>query len=141
MIHLKADGGVPIGMSLPLHPTITEQWKNGVLKRVTAEGSPWPGDAFDLSGLEELAATPETSEPPADPVTDGQPPQVPVPAADGAPAVTEPVRPAEGAPKQAWQDYASALGACTADEATGMTRADLIKLCTPPEADPLAAAG
>lgn len=137
-IHLKAEGGIPIGMSLPLHETIAEQWRNGALKRVTADGGRWEGDEFDLTDLEELSATPETSEPDAaGGETEGE-------GDDGESGRdpddewAEPARPDDAAPVKAWRDYAAALGATTAEEAAGMSKPDLIKLCTPPEADPLA---
>jgi hypothetical protein len=142
MIWLQSPAGVPIGMTLPLHETITEQWRNGGLQRVTAEGARWEGDEFDLSTAAE-SGTPGASEPEPsegereagdDPDAGGEV-QEPTAPADG---VTEPERPNASAPKQPWQDYAVALGACTADEAAAMTRQALIDLCTPPEADPLA---
>lgn len=115
-VYLKAPNSVVIGFSLPLHDTIAEQWKLGHLQRVTEDGGPWEGDPFDLGG------TPAT-----------------VPAAEDPNGTedAEPVRPADGAPVKAWREYAAALGACSEEEAAGMSRGDLIKLCTPPEIDPL----
>lgn len=48
----------------------------------------------------------------------------------------EPARPRESAHKREWQAHAVALGACTEEEAQGMTRAQLIDLTTPPEEKP-----
>lgn len=142
MIHLKGPQGMVIDLSLPLHETITEQWRNGELERVTAGGEPWAdGDPFDLSTADDApppeSAEIESQEPGSEPEagSDGQEPEQP---AGGA--VAEPERPNANAPVQAWRDYAAALSACSADEAAAMTKADLIKLCTPPEADPLAGA-
>lgn len=110
-VHLKAPSGVAIRFSLPLHATIDEQWRKGEMQRVTGDGLAWEGDEYDLDGAGPAAETP----------------------AEGGPS-----RPADSAAKKAWQDYAVSLGACTEDEAAGMTRADLIGTCTPPELDPLA---
>lgn len=127
-VWLKADGGIPIGMSLPLHETITEQWKNGALKRVTEDGERWQGDEFDLSGIDAS---------PANPAAEGVGGQQSGEGPDDG-DWSDPVRPADADPVKAWREYAAALGATTAEEAAAMAKADLIKLCTPPEADPLA---
>jgi hypothetical protein len=111
-VRLQAPTGVVIDYTLPLHETIDQQWRKGELSRVDEDGILWEGDQYDVSGVR------------SEPATAG---------ADG-----EPVRPADGAPKKAWQDYAVATRACSAEEAAGMTRADLIAKCTPPEMDPLA---
>ena len=134
MIHLKAEGGTPIGMTLPLHETITEQWRNGALKRVTEQGERWPGDEFDLSDLETEAPEPE-AEPSSDDDGGGEGGES---GQDPDDEWAEPARPDDGAPVKAWRDYATALGACSEEEAAGMAKPQLIKLCTPPEADPLA---
>jgi hypothetical protein len=126
-LHLKAPNSVVIDFSLPLHESITHQWKTGDLQRVTAEGEPWPGDQYDLSDLLGTEAAEGTQEPETG--GDGQEPD--------PDRTAEPVRPAVSAPKRDWQAYATALGACSADEATGMTRDALVKLCTPSEIDPL----
>jgi len=51
-------------------------------------------------------------------------------------AAGEPQRPADNAPKKAWQDYAVAIGAVGADDAAGMTRQQLADRSTPPELKP-----
>lgn len=114
LVHLRAPCGPVIAFTLPLHEAIEHQWRNGELERVCEDGSPWGGDG-----------TPEGLSVP--------PPEF-VPAEDDA----TPARPADSAAKKAWQDHAVALGAVAEDEAAGMTRADLIARCTPPELDPLA---
>jgi hypothetical protein len=103
--------GHVIAFTLPLHETVDQQWRNGELQRVNEDGSPFEGDQYDLAGMYDL--------PPEDPPA-GPP--------DRAPA-----RPADNAPLKAWQEYAVAVGACTAEEAVAMTRPDLISKCTPPE--------
>src|ERR1700722_18563167 len=70
MIHLRGPQGMVIDLSLPLHETITEQWRNGELERVTADGSPWEGDPFDLSTADDAAPS-EASEPETDQDADG----------------------------------------------------------------------
>lgn len=143
MIHLRGPQGMVVDFTLPLHETIVEQWRNGVLERVAADGGRWAdGDPFDLStaddapppqpegeggGQDDGGATGADGE--------GQEPEQPAGGAAG-----EPERPAQSAPVQAWRDYAVALSACSADEAAAMTKPQLTSLCTPPEADPLAGA-
>jgi hypothetical protein len=140
IVHLKAESGIPVGMSLPLHATINEQWRNGVLKRVTADGAPWWGDEFDLTRLEgDVPPVPadggDRQDPPSAPAAGGGRQEE---GHDPEDEWSEPPRPVASAPLKAWQEYATALGACSEEEAAAMTRAALIKLCTPPEADPLA---
>ena len=127
-IRLRAPSGVHIDYTLPLHEAIHSAWRKGEMQRVDDDGAPWPGDQYDVSGVYDRQREDREA---ADGAGTG--------AEDSAPAGGggEPVRPADSAPKQAWQDYAAALGACSAEEAAGMSRGDLIKLCTPPEADPL----
>ena len=84
-IRLRAASGIVIDFTLPLHESITHQWRNGELQR----------DEDD-----------------------------------------DPVRPADSAPKKAWQDYAVAVGALSGEEAAGMTRQQLIDASTPPELRP-----
>lgn len=118
MVRFRAPSGVVIDHTLPLHETIAHQWRDGELQRVNDDGELWEdGDEYDLSGAYGTDAG----------VRQG---------AGGEDEV--PARPSDSAPKTAWQDYAVAAGACTEDEAAGMTRADLITRCTPPELDPLA---
>jgi len=110
--------GHVISFTLPLHETVDQQWRNGELQRVNEDGTPYEGDQYDLSGIYDLP-----------------------PDEAAAPAVASaagPARPADSAPLKAWQDYAAAVGACTAAEAAGMTRPDLIARCTPPEMRPAA---
>jgi hypothetical protein len=45
-------------------------------------------------------------------------------------------RPRKNGARQAWADYAVALGACTAEEAAGLSREQLIDLCVPQEEKP-----
>lgn len=118
MVRLRAPSGVVIDHTLPLHETIAHQWRNGELQRVDDGGDLWEGNEYDLSGAYGTDAEVRQG-------TDGE---------DEVPA-----RPADTAPKKAWQDYAVAVKACTEDEAAGMTRADLIARCTPPELNPLGA--
>ena len=127
-IRLRAPSGVHIDYTLPLHEAIHSAWRKGEMQRVDDDGAPWPGDQYDVSGVYDRQR--EDREAADGGGTGGE---------DSAPAGSggESVRPADSAPKQAWQDYAAALGACSAEEAAGMSRGDLIKLCTPPEADPL----
>jgi len=145
-IRLRAPSGVHIDYTLPLHEAIHSAWRKGEMQRVDDDGAPWPGDQYDVSGVYDRqredreaadgAGTGAEDSAPAGGAEDSAPAGG---AEDSAPAGGggEPVRPADSAPKQAWQDYAAALGACSAEEAAGMSRGDLIKLCTPPEADPL----
>ena len=116
LVHLAADGGVPIGFTLPLGEYVRKQWEAGELVRVNGDGTPWDeaGDDPDT-----LAAAQQASEEPAEPGGD-EPPGVPV-------------RPRDSAHRRHWQAYAVDLGACTKDEADGMTRAQLVELVTPPE--------
>lgn len=106
LIHLRAPGGAVIGFTGPLHETIAEQWARGELERVHADGSPWQDDE-GLPGE------------PGDDISE-----------------SAPVRPRGNAHVSKWQAYAVAIGACTPDEAQGMTRAELIGLATPPEEKP-----
>jgi hypothetical protein len=118
-VHLRAPSGHLIRFTLPLHEAIATQWRNGELQRVQEDGSPFEGDQYDLSALLE-----------------GSPGEAAAPAASAAPVPAGPARPAESAPLKAWQDYAVAVGACTAAEAVAMTRPDLVAKCTPPEMQP-----
>lgn len=111
LIHLQAPSGAVIGFSLPLHEAIEGQWLRGELQRVTADGAPWEGDQYDVAAVPGDAGT----------------------RAGDAADDDAPVRPSGNAPKQSWQAYAAGVGAVTADEAAGMTRAELIAACTPPE--------
>jgi hypothetical protein len=104
-IHFQTPAGHVIGMTLPLHESIEHQWEHGDLHRVNEDGSPW----------DELAV--------------GDRPQ---PAADDDPSEA-PARPKAAANKTEWQDHAVALGACTAEDAAGLTKAELVALTTPQE--------
>ncbi|WP_042400190.1 hypothetical protein [Streptacidiphilus carbonis] len=111
LIHFKAPSGHVIAMTLPLHSTIEQQWEHGDLQRVAEDGSPWV-EAVEVA---------EVVEGPS-----------------GAPAgdVEAPVRPKAAAKIAEWQEFAVAIGACTADEAAGLTKAQLVELTTPPEMQP-----
>lgn len=153
-LHLKAPNSMVIGFTLPLHETIDDQWRKGHLTRVTGpDGGQYIGDQYDLSDLQEDEAGQEPAEsgpegdeqPGGSTGEEGQDPAAGTggegtsPGGDGQPGadVTQPERPALNASKQAWQDYAVALDACTEEEAAAMNREQLIKVCTPPEIDPL----
>jgi hypothetical protein len=115
-VFLSAPGdGHVIGMTLPLHPVIERQWRDGTLTRVNEDGSPF-GEGDEHAVL-----------------SDGDPADNPV---DPAAPVAEPVRPAANAPKKDWAEFAVALGVCGDGEAKAMTKADLVKACTPPEMQP-----
>lgn len=144
-LHLRAPSGLVINYTLPLHETIQGQWRAGELQRVTEDGGPYPGDQFDVSDV--LADDAGDVEPDGgdagsgagnDPGSGSGGDGAPDPDA-GQPdsAAAEPPRPAASAPKQAWQEYAVALGAASEEDASGMTKDALVKLCTPPEIDPL----
>lgn len=102
-IHFKAPSGHVIAMTLPLHASIEHQWEHGDLQRVNEDGSPWSAPGA----------------PPA-PLAEDDDPDVPV-------------RPRAAANKAEWQDYAAAIGACSADDAAALTKAQLVELTTPPE--------
>ena len=109
-IHFKAPNGSVIGMTLPLHATIEQQWQRGELLQVNEDGTQWTAP----DGLGDGAES-----------SDG----------DG-PVPEAPVRPRDSAHKREWQAHAVALGLCTEEEAGAATRAQLIELTTPPELKP-----
>lgn len=116
---LKAPNGHTIGFTLPLHPTIERQWRDGVLQRVHEDGTPYE-DPFDgLLAAGGVTVASGGSEPSGQPGTE--------PDSDG------PVAPLHAAPKADWLAYAQALG-LHPDPKT--TKADLIALTTPPELVP-----
>lgn len=118
---LKAPSGHVIGFTLPLHPTIERQWRDGTLQRVHEDGTPYE-DPFDgLLAAGGVAVASGGGEP------SGQPGTEPDSDADG------PVAPLHAAPKADWLAYAQALG-LHPDPKT--TKADLIALTTPPELAP-----
>lgn len=109
-IHFKTPSGHVIAMTRPLHSTIEQQWEHGDLQRVNEDGSPWG------------APTIETE-----------------PAVAEGGFVEAPSRPKATAKVAEWQEYAVAIGACSADDAASLTKAQLVELTTPPEmlpADP-----
>lgn len=109
-IYFKAPGGHVIAMTLPLHSTIEHQWEHGDLQRVNEDGSPWGEPAVEVAP---------------------QPPE--------GGGVEAPARPKPAAKVADWQEYAVAIGAASAQDAAGMTKAQLVELTTPPEmlpADP-----
>ena len=117
-LYLLADGGVPIGFTLPLHVSIERQWELGELMRVHADGTPWDeaeDDPDALAGTSDPASGGVSAEPGGDDPGD------------------VPVRPRDSAHRRHWQAYAVALGACTQEDADGMTKAKLVELVTPPE--------
>jgi hypothetical protein len=123
LVHLVAEGGAVIGFTLPLSEHIEKQWRAGELVRVCEDGTPWDEEWDDPDALAETSdpAGVDSAEPGGDDV-------------EGVPA-----RPRDSAHRRHWQAYAVALGACTQDEADGMTKAALVELVTPPEekaADP-----
>lgn len=129
---LKAPNGHVIGFSLPLHPTIDRQLRDGLLARVDEDGSPWQDPSqsapYELSGTldggggEVGAGTPDSG---GDSNAEG-----------GAVPAEEPVRPAQNAPKADWVAYAVALGLMDEATAKGMTKTDLVTATTPPEMTP-----
>ncbi|MFR0351792.1 hypothetical protein [Streptomyces sediminimaris] len=105
-IYIRGEGGGIHAMDLPLPEPIQERLTKGMLRRVNKDGSPY---------LEPLA------EP-----TPGTPPD-PGKEVPGLP-LTEPAKTAN---KAEWVGWAVVKGA-TAEEADGMTKADLIeKYATP----------
>lgn len=142
-LHLQAPSGLVINYTLPLHETIQGQWRAGDLQRVTEDGGAYVGDQYDVSDIlagdeggpeSGDAGSGEGNNPGSGSGGDGAPdPDAGQPGS----AAAEPPRPAASAPKQAWQDYAVALGAASEGDAAGMTKDALVKLCTPPEIDPL----
>lgn len=113
LVILQADGGAPIGFTLPLAEHVEKQWRAGELVRVHEDGAPWD-EAWDDPDALAASSDPASGEP-AEP--------------DGEPSF--PVRPRDSAHRRHWQAYAVALGACTEDEADGMTKAQLVELVTP----------
>ena len=110
-VWLKAPGdGHIIGMTAPLHWTITDQLRDGKLHRVNPDGTPWAEPA--VAGTE----TP----------------------AEGscAAAPAGPPQPRRSAPKSEWAQHAAALGLTTTEAADSMSRTALIDLCVPPEQQP-----
>lgn len=142
-LHLRAPSGIIINYTLPLHPSIEGQWRLGELQRVDEDGASYAGDQYDVSDV--LAGDEGDPEGVGAGSGEGIDPGSSGSGADGAPdpgdgtqvPAVEPPRPPASAPKQAWQDYAVALGAVSEEDAPGMTRDALVKLCTPPEIDPL----
>ena len=121
LVYLQAPGGAPLGLSLPLHWAIDAQWRRGELSRVHPDGSPWEEYGQDPDSL---AAVLEAES------------DVPGAAGDGDPEGDAVTRPRANAAVKAWREYAVAIGACTADEAEALTRAQLVELVTPPEEQP-----
>jgi hypothetical protein len=118
LVHLAADGGVAIGFTLPLPEHVEKQWRAGELARVREDGTPWDEAEDDPDTLAGDPSGEDSAEPGGD-------------AAEGAPA-----RPRDSAHRRHWQAYAVALGACTEEDAAGMTKAQLMELVTPPEEQP-----
>ena len=108
-----------IGFTLPLDEHAEKQWRAGELVRVHADGTEWDEAEDDPDALA------ETSDP-----AGGDP------AAPGGDDFTLPARPRDSAHRRHWVAYAVELGACSQDEADGMTRAQLVELVTPPEERP-----
>ena len=121
LVYLVADGGAVIGFTLPLSEHVEKQWAAGELVRVHEDGTGWD-EAEDepdaLAGTSDPAGGGVSAEPGGD-----EPPGVPV-------------RPRDSAHRRHWQAYAVALGACTQEDADGMTKAALVELVTPPEERP-----
>ena len=117
LVHLVAEGGAVIGFTLPLPEHVRKQWEAGELVRVHEDGTPWDeaGDDPDALAGPDGPASVEPAVPDGD-----VPPDVPV-------------RPRDSAHRRHWQVYAVALGACTQEDADGMTKAQLVELVTPPE--------
>jgi hypothetical protein len=114
--------GHVVGMDLPLGEVIESRWRNGDLQRVNEDGSPWSdGDEFAILARDDPA---------------GPSPAAADPAATITSDVQAPARPPGNAPRRAWAAYAVALGACTEDVASTLTRAELIDAVTAPEDKP-----
>ncbi|NUS29812.1 MAG: hypothetical protein HOV92_37115 [Streptomyces sp.] len=108
-IYLRGEGGGIHAMDLPLPEPIEERVRKGMLTRVNKDGSPY-------------VAPPSEDEP----TGVGQAP-APGTQAPGLPLA----EPAKSASKADWVGWAVVKGA-TAEEADGMTKADLIeKYATP----------
>ena len=119
LVHLVADGGVPIGFTLPLGEYVRKQWEAGELVRVHEDGSEYAeaGDDPDVLAGSDGPASAEPA------VTGGdEPPGVPV-------------RPRDSAHRRHWVEYAVALG-CPEEEAAAMTKAEAVAWVTPPEERP-----
>jgi hypothetical protein len=111
--------GHVLGLSLPLQPVMQRRWEGGDLVRVTEEGELWPGGDFlpDDAGTDAVPKdAPELVDTPGDRVA-------PAPFADGS---DEPERPRGNASQEAWMSYVVALGALSEEEASGMTRDELV---------------
>jgi hypothetical protein len=104
-IHFMTPAGHVIGMTLPLHESIEQQWEHGDLQQVNEDGSPRGEPAIEGSSQSHA---------------EGDMPEALV-------------RPKAAANKTEWQDYAVALGACSSEDAAGMTKAQLVELTTPQE--------
>ncbi len=100
-IYVRGEGGGIHAMDLPLPEPIEERLRKGMLVRVQEDGSPYRGET-DEDGR---------------PLVPGPGQQVP------APPLTQP---AKNAPKDQWVGWAVVCGA-DAEEADGMTKADLIE--------------
>lgn len=110
-VWLKAPNGHVIGFTLPLHPTIERQWRDGILSRVNEDGSLYGDPSEGLSDA-------------------GEPTEGSVAEQSGEPAW--PVRPALNAPKSEWAAHAEALGL----DPAGKTKAQIVEMVTPPEETP-----
>jgi hypothetical protein len=97
----RTEGGSVILMDLPLPDVIQQRVDAGLITRVNPDGTPWTGD---------------------DPVPAPTPAPAPVP--DPAPA---PEKPHHSAHKAAWVDYAVEVGGMSRDEASDLTKAELIE--------------
>jgi hypothetical protein len=134
-IRLRAPSGVVIDYTLPLHEAIHHQWRNGEMQRVDDDEMPWEGDEYDLDSA--YGRRPEGRVPGPD-AEDSDGPEVTYPdgSETGNAGTSQPQRPADDAPKKAWQDFAVAVGAVDASEAPRLTRQQLIDRSTPPELQP-----
>ncbi|MGM9380338.1 hypothetical protein [Streptomyces antibioticus] len=113
-IYLRGEGGGIHAMDLPLPEPIEERLRKGMLQRINADGTPYV----------EPPAGPEEG---AERRTGGS--QVPGPGQQvTGPPLTEP---AKNASKTDWVGWAVVNGA-DAEEADGMTKADLIEKYSTP---------
>jgi hypothetical protein len=106
--------GHVVGCTLPLQPVMRKRWDEGDLRRVTESGDPWPG------GDVLPDAEPDAAEKDAVPAAAVELPPVDIDGTD------EPERPRGNASQEVWRSYVVALGALSEEEASGMTRDELV---------------
>jgi hypothetical protein len=112
--------GHVVGCTLPLQPVMRKRWDEGDLRRVTESGDPWPGGDV----LPDAEADSDAVEKDAPVLVDTPGDRVqPAPFADGS---DEPERPRGNGSQEAWAQYVVKLGSLSEEEASGMTRDELV---------------